>query len=185
MAVSHDEIWGCAMKWTEQMKELLRDSYRARGAEWCAAMLGGVSAQAVRAQARQLGIFARPEPAAFTSWTAAEVDLLRAEYRARGAEWCAAQLGRSVKAVEMHVSRLGISKRGAERKTPPGKPLNGATRRKRKAVAMAVATHPQNAPGAQIDGKNGAQDECGDCERRCKRSLTCPREVDAASNCGR
>ena len=90
-----------------------------------------------------------------------------------------------IKAVEMHVSRLGISKRGAERKTPPGKPLNGATRRKRKAVAMAVATHPQNAPGAQIDGKNGAQDECGDCERRCKRSLTCPREVDAASNCGR
>lgn len=154
------------MKWTEPMRELLRDSYRARGAAWCAAMLGGVSAQAVRQQSLRLGLSCRAEPAAFLRWTAKEDDLLWAEYLEHGAVWCAAQLGRSERAVMQRAWRIGISKRGAARKTSSGKPPNARTRRERKAVARGVASRPQNALDAQTDAFSGLQDGCAGCDRR-------------------
>ena len=99
------------MKWTEPMRELLRDSYRARGAAWCASFLG-VSPCAVYSMALRLGIPLHDEPAAYVKWTRDERELLRQHAGEKGLAWCAERLGRSEGAVRREMYRMGIKKRG-------------------------------------------------------------------------
>jgi|GEM_PF-6762561 len=77
------------MTWTPDERRLLRDK-RDRGAEWIARRLKRTT-QSVRRKAQALGIKMRP--------TRRDYIELFSKYQGQSAEWYAAQLGVSVRAV--------------------------------------------------------------------------------------
>ncbi len=89
--------------WTDEERNVLRQRYRRKGAVWCAAQLPGRSVNAVRAEARALGV------AVDARWTPAECAILLREWADVGERTLRKLLpGRSWCAIAQKAQKLGL-----------------------------------------------------------------------------